>query len=70
MDQDRIVQVLWKKKRACAAELANQMDPPVSPREMLAKLETLCDDGIVRIIDDSDSDERIHEREQTVFALA
>jgi hypothetical protein len=69
--KDEVVRKLWKKGgRACVADLANELDPPKSARELNPIVESLEQEGVVRRVSDP-KDTRAYEAPyQTVYELS
>jgi len=69
--KDEVVRELWKKGgRACVADLANELDPPKSAKELNPIVESLEKEGVVRRVSDP-KDKRAYEAPyQTVYELS
>lgn len=69
--RDQVVRGLWRKGRACAADLANEVEPTLGVDEMLGVIERLRDEGVVRVAPPARGDERSYKAPyQTVYELA
>lgn len=69
--KDEVVQELWKKGgRACVADLANELSPPRSAKELNPVVESLEQEGIVRRAKDSDDPREYEAPFQIVYELA
>ena len=69
--KDEVVRELWRKGgRACVADLANELTPPKSAKELNPIVESLEQEGIVRRVSDP-KDPRAYEAPyQTIYELS
>ena len=68
--KDEVVRLLWKKGgRACAADLANELEVPTSAKEVVPVLETLESEGILRQADTSKDPRNYKRPYQTVYEV-
>jgi hypothetical protein len=69
--KDAVVRELWRKGgRACAADLANELSPPKSARELECILLSLEQEGVLRRVADP-SDPRGYEAPyQVIYELS
>ena len=69
--KDEVVRELWKKGgRACVADLANELRPPKSAKELNPVVESLEQEGVVRRVSDPEDPRQYESPYQTVYELA
>ena len=68
--KDEVVRELWKKGgRACVADLANELSPPKSAKELNPVVESLEREGVVRRVSDPKDPREYEAPYQTVYEL-
>jgi hypothetical protein len=68
--KDEVVRELWKKGgRACVADLANELSPPKSAKELKPVVESLEQEGVVRRVLDPKDPREYEAPYQTVYEL-
>jgi polyhydroxyalkanoate synthesis regulator phasin len=70
--KDEVVRELWKKGgRACVADLANEMNPPKSAKELNPIVKSLAEEGIIRPAEPDPKDPRQYKTpDQTIYEFA
>ncbi len=69
--KDEVVRELWRKGgRACVADLANELRPPKSAKELRPVVESLEQEGIVRRVSDSQDPREYEAPYQTIYELS
>jgi hypothetical protein len=69
--KDEVVRELWKKGgRACVADLANELSPPTSARELNPIVESLAKEGVVRPVSDPEDTRAYEAPYQIVYELS
>ena len=64
--QDQIVRRLVKVGRACAPDLANEIESHARPDDLIPVLQSMVAEGIVRTVEDS----RARNKYQVIYELA
>jgi len=69
--KDEVIRELWKKGgRACVADLANDLKPPTSAKELNPIVASLEKEGIVRRVSDPKDPRNYEAPYQTVYELS
>lgn len=67
--RDEVLRVLWRKRRACAADLANELRQPATAGEVIGIVESLERDGLIHRASDPSGRQYSHPH-QTVYEVA
>lgn len=69
--KDQVIRSFWKKGgRACVADLANELSPPTSAKELVPIVESLEEEGIVRRVSDPKDHRDYQAPHQTIYELS
>lgn len=65
--RDEVLRLLWRKRRACAADLANDLAEPLPADDLVPVVKRLEADGVVRKV--IDRSRAFKDPEQTIYEV-